>query len=229
MATPTAFVHVISYSFWGTCCCHYNSFNIISQWFIKENFWMILVWMMTVMITTRSSCKARTTGKQQSHSRSPYSPIKKHQQRVCSFLSALERVLDLIPKQKNKSMSCLSVRWRCLCCLVKLSGLWRIGGNEWQKKEEICSIKSQIRFTVLFMCPPAQYYLDNNNNSNKKSKIDFILTHESIHASWRCYNEIWLCHHPLHFLCVFIFCRARHTAYGTHDWRQQWRLMHTRM
>lgn len=134
MATPTAFVHVISYSFWGTCCCHYNSFNIISQWFIKENFWMILVWMMTVMITTRSSCKARTTGKQQSHSRSPYSPIKKHQQRVCSFLSALERVLDLIPKQKNKSMSCLSVRWRCLCCLVKLSGLWRIGGNEWQKK-----------------------------------------------------------------------------------------------
>lgn len=43
-------------------------------------------------------------------------------------------------------------------------------------KGEIRSIKTQLRFVLLFICPPAQYYLKKQTNK----KIDFILTHELV-------------------------------------------------
>lgn len=122
--------HCICHQLFTLGTCYWHVFDVNAQWFIKENFWMILVCMMTVMITTRRRCKACNTEKQQSYNKIPCSPIKKASM-VCLFiLSALECML----KKKKKSISCLSVGLKCLCRLVKWNCQWRLEVKEWQRR-----------------------------------------------------------------------------------------------
>lgn len=142
---------------------------------------MTPTWMMAVVIT-KISCVV--TAEQESHSRSPYSPLK-HQQCCCLFiLSALEYVSDLIPQQNNKSTTCLTVRWRCLCCLVKMSGLRRIREHKWRKKKKL---NQESHHSHCYSFASWLHIIETS-----KSKIDIILIHESVRASLCYSSESWL-------------------------------------
>lgn len=74
---------------------------------------------MKVMITAMTA-RLAPIGKQQCHTRSPCSPIKKHQQCVCFILSALECMLNVIPRQKNPFLVC---KWDGNVFAVLLNGV----------------------------------------------------------------------------------------------------------
>lgn len=135
---------------------------------------------MTTVVVVRINCGVCTTGRRQPHATHPYSPLQP-QRWLLGSCCRLQKVCwtstDDKQQQKKKSIYWLSVEWRRLCCLVRVIGLWRE-----RKSPKRSSIKSYIKYSILFMRVRAQWSLSNKSKDNKR-KIDFILTRGSICTS----------------------------------------------
>lgn len=143
---------------------------------------------MTTVVVVGIICRVCTTGGRQPHGRHPYSPLKPQRWFAWFVLSAPESVLDFHKRQTTttkKSIYWLSVGWRRLCCLVRVSGLWRKRMSKMELNQELHQIQCFIH-----ACTGSMEFKQQKQGQQKENRFHF---------------DTWI---DMHFfvMTVVIFC-----------------------